>query len=230
MEWRKESETLLPEIMDAMIEDRAAQASPLRDRFLAAGMTVLGRDGYPGFKQAAVCRQTGLTTGAFYHSFRNWKEFEAALIEHWRAEATDRIVARLDVALAPHERIDALIAVALSLPHRSEAAIRIWAAGDVRVAESLSAVDAARRDAVARYLREIGIDPPEAEQPGDEDGVRLLTAHVTKRPGLMTSKSATCPLPSRRSSRAMGSVSASSQGSAWRSPPAAGESTALTRC
>ena len=79
------SETLLPEIMDAMIEDRAAQASPLRDRFLAAGMTVLGRDGYPGFKQAAVCRQTGLTTGAFYHSFRNWKEFEAALIEHWRA-------------------------------------------------------------------------------------------------------------------------------------------------
>ncbi|HNP56036.1 MAG TPA: TetR/AcrR family transcriptional regulator [Gordonia sp. (in: high G+C Gram-positive bacteria)] len=147
-----------------MIEDRAAQASPLRDRFLAAGMTVLGRDGYPGFKQAAVCRQTGLTTGAFYHSFRNWKEFEAALIEHWRAEATDRIVARLDVALAPHERIDALIAVALSLPHRSEAAIRIWAAGDVRVAESLSAVDAARRDAVARYLREIGIDPGHADR------------------------------------------------------------------
>jgi AcrR family transcriptional regulator len=138
--------------------------NPLRERFLAAGMTVLGRDGYAGFKQAAVCRQTGLTTGAFYHSFRSWKEFEAALIEHWRAEATDRIVARLDVAPSPHERIEALIGVALSLPHRSEAAIRVWAAGDARVAEALSAVDAVRRDAIARYVREIGIEADHADR------------------------------------------------------------------
>ncbi len=132
-------------------------APPLQMRFFAAGMRVLARDGYAGFKQAAVCAETGLTTGAFYHSFRNWKAFEAGLIEHWRAEATDTPVAELDAAPSPAQRIDALIHVALTLPHRSEAAIRIWAAGDAQVHAALARVDAVRREAVARYTREIGV-------------------------------------------------------------------------
>ncbi|GED96374.1 TetR/AcrR family transcriptional regulator [Gordonia crocea] len=146
------------------VDGESAQESPLRRRFLDAGMVVLGRDGYAGFKQAAVCAETGLTTGAFYHSFRNWKEFEAALIEHWRDAATDRLVARLDTHPSPHERIDALINVALSLPHRSEAAIRVWAAGDPEVRAALRQVDRVRRDAVARYLRDLGVDADHADR------------------------------------------------------------------
>ncbi|GAC58301.1 putative TetR family transcriptional regulator [Gordonia hirsuta DSM 44140 = NBRC 16056] len=143
-------------------ESAATQTSPLRERFLQAGMRVLARDGYPGFKQAAVCAETGLTTGAFYHSFRNWKQFETALISHWRTESTDQLVAWLDIQPASAERVDALIRVALDLPHRSEAAIRVWAAGDAQVRSALEQVDAVRREAVARYSCELGVAPEHA--------------------------------------------------------------------
>lgn len=160
-----------------------AGGAPLRERFLDAGMRVLGRDGYAGFKQAAVCAETGLTTGAFYHSFRKWKEFETALIEHWRTEATDRLVAWLDVYSSPRERVDALIGVALGLPHSSEAAIRVWAAGDPAVAGVLAEVDAVRRAAVARYTCEIGVDPKHAERLA-ATAMLLLIGHESAGSGL----------------------------------------------
>lgn len=161
------------------ITDASARAEqPLRSRFLDAGMRVLARDGYVGFKQATVCAETGLTTGAFYHSFRNWKEYERALIEHWRVEATDRIVARLDTEPPSAERIAALIEVALSLPHRSEAAIRAWAAVDERVADALADVDAVRRGAVARYIGELGVDQKHADHLAGMS-MLLLIGHET---------------------------------------------------
>ncbi|MFZ2510412.1 MAG: TetR/AcrR family transcriptional regulator [Gordonia sp. (in: high G+C Gram-positive bacteria)] len=139
-------------------------ASPLRDRFLEAGLRVLGRDGYARFKQAAICAETGLTTGAFYHSFTSWKEFEVALIEHWRAAATDQLVTWLDAQPNAQERVDALVSVALALPHQSEAAIRIWAAGDDRVRYALEQIDLIRREAVARYTRDLGVDHAHADR------------------------------------------------------------------
>lgn len=144
--------------------ETAPTTTPLRARFLDAGMRVLARDGYAGFKQSVLCAETGLTTGAFYHSFRSWKEFEAALIEHWRGEATDRLVAWVDTQPSPQERVDALIEVALSLPHDTEAAIRVWAAGAPQVRAALTEVDAVRTAAVARFIRGIGIDAEHADR------------------------------------------------------------------
>lgn len=138
--------------------------SPLRSRFLEAGMRVLARDGYRGFKQAAICAETGLTTGAFYHSFRNWKDFEGALIEYWRREATDQLVAWVDTHPSPQERVDALIEVALGLPHHAEAAIRVWAAGDTLVHSALTEIDTVRRAAVARFVGEMGVDDEHAQR------------------------------------------------------------------
>ncbi|MCF8570996.1 TetR/AcrR family transcriptional regulator [Gordonia sp. HY002] len=134
--------------------DSDVDPDKLRRRFLHAGMTVLARDGYSGFKQAAVCTEAGVTTGAFYHSFRNWKAFESALIAHWRLEATDRLVESARSVTDPHDRIDALIEIALNLPHATERAIRSWASVDPAVLEALTAVEAARRDAIA----EMGVE------------------------------------------------------------------------
>lgn len=150
----------------------------MRARFLESGMRVLARDGYPGFKQAAICAETGLTTGAFYHSFRNWKEFETALIDHWRTAATERLVAWLDTLSSPHERIDALVDVALKLPHQSEAAIRIWAAGDPQVRAALDQIDDIRRGAIARYACDLGVDQAHAEHLA-QTGMLLLIGHET---------------------------------------------------
>ncbi len=134
--------------------ETSAEPDKLRSRFLDAGMTVLARDGYSGFKQAAVCAEAGVTTGAFYHSFRNWKAFESELIGHWRVEATDRLVESARGVADPHERIRALISIALGLPHATERAIRTWAANDPEVHAALSDVENARRDAIA----EMGVE------------------------------------------------------------------------
>ncbi|MGO3327519.1 TetR/AcrR family transcriptional regulator [Gordonia sp. (in: high G+C Gram-positive bacteria)] len=134
--------------------DSDADPDKLRRRFLHAGMTVLARDGYSGFKQAAVCTEAGVTTGAFYHSFRNWKAFESALIAHWRLEATDRLVESARSVTDPRDRIDALTHIALNLPHDAERAIRSWASVDATVFEALTEVESARRDAIA----EMGVE------------------------------------------------------------------------
>ena len=140
--------------------DSDAEPDKLRRRFLHAGMTVLARDGYSGFKQAAVCAEAGVTTGAFYHSFRNWKAFEQALIEHWRVESTDVLVEAARNVADPRDRIGALLDIALSLPHDTERAIRNWAAGDPAVMAALTEVEAARKEAItemggAQYGREL---------------------------------------------------------------------------
>lgn len=132
-------------------------------RFLDAGMRVLARDGYAGLKQAAVCAETGLTTGAFYHSFRNWKEYEKALIAYWRTESTERLVQWVQEQPSPHDRVDALITVALGLPHRTEAAIRVWATFDDDVRTAQAEIDEVRRDAVTRNFVELGIDDDHAD-------------------------------------------------------------------
>ncbi len=117
-------------------------------------MTVLAREGYAGFKQSAVCTEAGVTTGSFYHSFRSWKTFESALIAHWRLEATDRLVEGARQVTDPRDRIEALIDIALNLPHDTERAIRSWASTDPVVHDALAEVESARRTAI----RDMGVE------------------------------------------------------------------------
>ncbi|MGB3696909.1 MAG: TetR/AcrR family transcriptional regulator [Gordonia sp. (in: high G+C Gram-positive bacteria)] len=140
----------------------SSTAEQLRARFLDAGMRVLARDGYGGFKQSAVCAETGLTTGGFYHSFANWKDFEAALIEFWKTEETANVVAQLRTIGSPVDRILAVLDAAMSLPHHTERAVRVWAAKDPVVAEAVVEVDRTRRDAVAEFIGDLIADSEEA--------------------------------------------------------------------
>lgn len=139
--------------------DADAAAASLRSRFLDAGMRVLARDGYGGFKQSTVCAETGLTTGGFYHSFPSWKDFETALIEHWKSDATAQLVAILRTIGSPEERVVAMSAVARLLPHRTERALRVWAARDPDVACAVSEVDQTRLEAITEFAGALVADP-----------------------------------------------------------------------
>ncbi|ALG86115.1 TetR/AcrR family transcriptional regulator [Gordonia phthalatica] len=141
--------------------EAVAAAALLRGRFLDAGMRVLARDGYGSFKQSTVCAETGLTTGGFYHSFPSWKDFEIALIEHWKSDATAKLVTTLRTIGSPEERVTAVTAVAKLLPHRTERALRVWAAKDPDVAAAVSDVDQTRFDAIAEFVGALVADPDE---------------------------------------------------------------------
>lgn len=119
-----------------------------RERFFDAGQEILATEGYGALKLAAVCKHLDVTTGAFYHSFESWNEFTSALLGNWRRERTTLIAELARSADDPVKQLEALLGATLELRHRSEAAIRVWAAVDPEVAEIQDRVDAERYDIV----------------------------------------------------------------------------------
>jgi len=143
-----------------------ARSSPSRYvqlRFLEAGMAVLTERGHAGLKLAAVCAQAGSSTGSFYHAFPSWPEFTSALIGYWRETKSDRIIEAARQVPDAYDRLMSLIDTGMTLPHATEAAIRVWAAHDPEVARHQAEVDLERRDVIAETYTEVIGDPDLAQ-------------------------------------------------------------------
>jgi AcrR family transcriptional regulator len=130
--------------------------SDLRRRFFDAAHEILASDGYGALKQSAVCQRLGVTTGAFYHAFRNWEAFTEALLTDWHQERTTVHAQFARAQDDPIKQLRSLSEAGVTLRHKSEGAIRVWAGVDPRVAEVQRAVDEERygvlRDAFYRLL------------------------------------------------------------------------------
>lgn len=120
----------------------------LRRPFFEAAADILATRGYGDLKLGAVCAAVGVTTGAFYHSFVGWADFTAQFLEHWRVERTTRLAEQASAQASPAEALRSLVASADILQHRTEAAIRVWAAMDPAVAAVQRQVDEERLAAV----------------------------------------------------------------------------------
>ena len=46
-----------------------------RESFFETGLEILAELGFGGLKLAEVCGRLGVTTGSFYHYFRNWNNY-----------------------------------------------------------------------------------------------------------------------------------------------------------
>lgn len=143
-----------------------ARSSPSRYvqlRFLEAGLAVLAERGHAALKLAAVCEQAGSSTGSFYHAYPSWPEFTSALITYWRQTKSDRLIAAARQVPDAYDRLMSLTHVGLTLPHATEAAIRVWAAHDPEVARHQAEVDLERRDVIAETYTEVIGDPALAQ-------------------------------------------------------------------
>lgn len=118
-------------------------------------MTVLTERGHAGLKLAAVCEQAGSSTGSFYHAYPSWPEFTSALIGYWRETKSDRLIDAARQVPDAYDRLMALIDTGMTLPHATEAAIRVWAAHDPEVARHQAEVDLERRDVIAETYAEV---------------------------------------------------------------------------
>ncbi|HSV40456.1 MAG TPA: hypothetical protein VLI04_16965 [Nocardioidaceae bacterium] len=131
-------------------------ASDLHRRFFDAAHDILASEGYGGLKQAAVCAKLDLTTGAFYHAFRNWDAFTEALLNDWHQERTTVHAQFARAQNDPIVQLRSLSEAGVTLRHKSEGAIRVWAGVDPRVGTLQRAVDEERyavlRDAFYRLL------------------------------------------------------------------------------
>lgn len=122
------------------------------EQYFEAAMAILARDGAAGLKIAPLCRSLGVTSGSFYHHFGGWAGFVRALLQHWEAEQTSRVVEMARATADPVERITVLKQLTVQLPHDAEAALRSWAAINPEVGRSQRRVDAQRRIAVEQVV------------------------------------------------------------------------------
>ncbi|MFJ2758986.1 TetR/AcrR family transcriptional regulator [Nocardioides sp. NPDC087217] len=130
-------------------------SQPVRaeESFYDAGLEILASDGYAGLKLAPLCAHLGVTTGSFYHRFDNWADFTGRLIAHWHQQRTTMLVNLVAAEPDPIHRLKMLHDVAMSLPHRAEAAIRAWSAIDPSVRAVQAAVDEERYQVVLETFR-----------------------------------------------------------------------------
>jgi AcrR family transcriptional regulator len=134
-----------------------------QEQYFAAALERLAADGPEGLTIGWLCGQLGVTSGSFYHYFGGWARFVEALLEHWEAEQTHRIVELAHGRANVEQRLNVMQQQASELPHAAEAAIRAWGRSDDRVRDALRRVDALRHAEVRALIAGIGVDPEQAE-------------------------------------------------------------------
>ncbi|ETA06979.1 MULTISPECIES: TetR/AcrR family transcriptional regulator [Gordonia] len=130
-------------------------ATTTRELYLETGLAVLADSGYSALKLSEVCNRLGVTSGSFYHFFKNWSDYTTQLIDHWLDSRTQVEVAAVQAEPDPLRRMIELIEFAVSLPHEAEAAIRTWAAMNPDVREVQQAADRSRYDVVFDIAMEL---------------------------------------------------------------------------
>jgi AcrR family transcriptional regulator len=135
-----------------------------QEQYFEAALARLAERGAEGLTIAALCGRLGVTSGSFYHYFGSWSGFVDALLTHWEAEQTQRVVELARATASPGERLDVMRQQAVALPHEAEAAIRAWARGDAKVGAVLRRVDNRRHAELRSILVDLGIEPAPAER------------------------------------------------------------------
>ena len=105
-----------------------------------------------------------MTSGSFYHYFGSWAGFVAALLAHWEAELTHRIVDQAAAVADPEVRLDLLREQAAGLPHDAEAAIRAWSQADEVVGQAQRRVDRLRHGQLRDAVLGMGVPAERAER------------------------------------------------------------------
>ncbi len=135
-----------------MTERQVRRNESLRDAWFEAANEILAGEGYGALKLAPLCQRLGVTTGSFYHSFDNWQDFTEALLDAWLEERTQHTVDIVNQHADPVTRLLMLADASSQLQHRTEAAIRVWAGVDERVAVIQRQVDDRRYQVVHAAL------------------------------------------------------------------------------
>ncbi|WP_259781883.1 TetR/AcrR family transcriptional regulator [Aestuariispira ectoiniformans] len=125
----------------------------LRD-WLRIGLVQLAAHGPAGLQLENICRAAGKTRGSFYHHFKDHDRFCRTLVEFWRFENTDRIVAQTNKTR--DTRGGSRLAAALD--PSIERAMRNFAAVNAHAKAALAFVDKRRVDYLAQLnMQETGM-------------------------------------------------------------------------
>ncbi len=135
-----------------------------RRDWLEAGQRMLRTEGLRALRLRALAQSLDISTGSFYHHFKDFDAYLGELAAYYAGEQLTRNLAEIR-AQAPtaHERLMATSRFAASHDlTRLMLAMRAWARSDARALAAVQALDAALMAFFAEALEEMGHSPRDA--------------------------------------------------------------------
>lgn len=135
----------------------------IKEDWLNAGLAILAERGAPALTIERVSEALGLSKGSFYHHFGGLAGYRTALLAHYEARTTTRIIDQVeaDSRATAEEKLSLLSATVLS--HGGdpalEIAMRAWAQQDLQVAAMQQRVDRTRVDYLRGLMTDLGRNP-----------------------------------------------------------------------
>ncbi len=127
--------------------------------WIEAGLKQLAREGSDALRAEPLARHLKTTKGSFYWHFKDVPAFHAALLAHWKTEATTKAEALDDAEGTSAERMISLGQTVQS--DATDAALRAWAQSDKAVLQTVADVDAVRMRKLAALMKEMGNTNPD---------------------------------------------------------------------
>lgn len=121
--------------------------APKRDResWLDQARQVLIAEGVERVRVDPLAKLLGVTTGSFYHHFKNRQELLDGLLDHWQTKNSGPMFSAVKTAGDdPNRQIDALLQIWMNESQydpKYDSAVRAWAHGDAGVANIVRQVD-----------------------------------------------------------------------------------------
>jgi len=150
--------------------------------YFALGLDLLQTEGFPALTAAGLCDRMGVTRGSFYHHFASFEDFVDRLMGYWEERYTTDLVAMVEALEGEQAQRQLQLRFAQLLPHGAEAAFRVWAGVNERVAAGLRRVDEHRRTSTADFLRRHGLSADEADVYADLSLASLVGLQMLDRP------------------------------------------------
>ncbi|WP_371171318.1 TetR/AcrR family transcriptional regulator [Aliiroseovarius sp. 2305UL8-7] len=128
-----------------------------KDAWIAHGFDVLRGPGHEMLKADTMCKSLDVSRGSFYWHFSSLKHFQSALLNAWRTQNTEDVIAELQAMSNTDEQLAALLQKTIDTPQPLERGMRRWGGANKDVARALAEVDRIRADYLTALLLEHGL-------------------------------------------------------------------------
>jgi AcrR family transcriptional regulator len=128
-------------------------------------LTVIGDSGLAAVAVEPIAKRLGATKGSFYWHYANRQALVEAALEIWERERTEGIIAAVDTAAEPAERLRSLLVLVVGYSRNARIEVALLAsAHDPSVASAIERVTRRRIDYVASLYRELGVEAGRAQR------------------------------------------------------------------
>ncbi|MEO0398360.1 MAG: TetR/AcrR family transcriptional regulator [Pseudomonadota bacterium] len=132
--------------------------------WLDHGLKTLAMSGFAAIKAASMAETLGVSRGSFYWHFKDLRDFQVRLLDHWQSRTTDATIQDLDAKDRDHDRLSDLMARAYAARPELDRAVRVWAEYDEEARKRLNKVDKLRIDYIRKLLKAEGLKDGDARR------------------------------------------------------------------